>query len=181
ARGVALACQGIVRVATDVNGQDWQILSTLLDQALELPAERRVSWVDGLGPPYDVFRERLRKLLAHHAAAETGDFLRTLPNLTVLTSSDVSAETIVAAARVVGPYRLIRELGRGGMGRVWLAERIDGLIKRPVALKLPHPGIADATLQERFAREREILGALSHPHIARLHDVRIARGPTLPA
>ena len=77
-----------------------------------------------------------------------------------------------AAGDAVGPYRLLSELGSGGMGAVWLAERADGSLKRKVALKLPHltwaPGLA-----ERFAREREILASLEHPHIARLYDAGV--------
>ena len=76
----------------------------------------------------------------------------------------------------VGPYRLLRELGSGGMGVVWLAERTDGLINRPVALKLPHGAWNRAGLAERMAREREILATLSHPHIAHLYDAGVTAG-----
>jgi serine/threonine protein kinase len=71
-------------------------------------------------------------------------------------------------------YRLLRELGRGGMSVVWLAERADGTLKRTVALKLPQACAAPATLAERFARERDLLAPLAHPHIARLYDAGIA-------
>ena len=74
----------------------------------------------------------------------------------------------------VGPYRLVRELGRGGMGSVWLAERTDGLLKRQVALKLPHRSMDDGLLGERFARERDILAGLEHPNIARLYDAGVS-------
>ncbi len=74
----------------------------------------------------------------------------------------------------VGAYRLIREVGRGGMGTVWLAERQDDLIKRHVALKLPHPGVYNAQLAVRLARERDILAGLAHVNIARLYDAGIA-------
>ena len=67
----------------------------------------------------------------------------------------------------------MRELGSGGMGAVWLAERTDGLIKRPVALKLPHGAWQRAGLAERMAREREILATLDHPNIARLYDAGV--------
>ena len=77
---------------------------------------------------------------------------------------------------VVGPYRLLRELGSGGMGVVWLAERTDGLINRPVALKLPHGAWKRAGLAERMAREREILATLSHPNIAHLYDAGVTAG-----
>jgi serine/threonine-protein kinase len=73
----------------------------------------------------------------------------------------------------VGAYRLDRVIGQGGMGAVWLAERSDGLIKRPVALKLPHGTWQKRGLAERMAREREILASLAHPHIARLYDAGV--------
>ena len=82
---------------------------------------------------------------------------------------DSPSETLVAGHEV-GPYRLVRELGRGGMGSVWLAERADGLVRRQVALKLPHAVWGDA-FAERMARERQILSGLSHAHIARLYDI----------
>jgi len=69
----------------------------------------------------------------------------------------------------VGPYRLLRELGVGGMGAVWLAERADGTLKRQVALKLPR-AVWSTGLAQRMARERDILASLEHPHIARLYD-----------
>ena len=60
------------------------------------------------------------------------------------------------------------------MGAVWLAERADGLLKRKVALKLPLARRSPQRLAQRFARERDILGALEHPHIARLYDAGVA-------
>ena len=75
---------------------------------------------------------------------------------------------------MVGPYRLLRELGRGGMGEVWLAERIDGSLKRQVALKLPHSALPQRQMAERFARERDILANLVHTNIARLYDAGVA-------
>jgi tetratricopeptide (TPR) repeat protein len=76
--------------------------------------------------------------------------------------------------RRFGPYRVLRLLGQGGMGSVWLAERADGLFARQVALKLVHASLAGRALAERFARERSILAALEHPHIARLLDAGVA-------
>jgi tRNA A-37 threonylcarbamoyl transferase component Bud32 len=70
----------------------------------------------------------------------------------------------------IGPYRLLRPLGEGGMAAVWLAERTDVLQARKVALKLPHGAWRRAGLAERMAREREILATLEHPNIARLYD-----------
>jgi serine/threonine-protein kinase len=70
----------------------------------------------------------------------------------------------------VGPYRLVREIGQGGMGAVYLAERADGQFEQRVALKLIKPGLATAQFLERFRAERQILARLQHPNIARLLD-----------
>jgi len=70
----------------------------------------------------------------------------------------------------VGAYRVLSLLGYGGMGSVWLAERVDGLFDRQVALKLVHSTLLGRVMIERFARERGILASLTHPNIARLLD-----------
>jgi serine/threonine-protein kinase len=116
----------------------------------------------------------LRSLLARSAQVETNDFLGALPR--VCAAGEEQAALGPATGRcgdTIGPYRLIRELGSGGMGAVWLAERTDGILNRPVALKLPHVAARHASLAERMAREREILAALAHPHIARLYDAGV--------
>ena len=77
------------------------------------------------------------------------------------------------AGQRIGPYRLIRELGRGGMGVVWLAERADGQHSRQVALKMPLVENLNWLLAARFARERNILASLEHPGIARLYDAGV--------
>ena len=77
------------------------------------------------------------------------------------------------AGQHVGPYRLIKELGRGGMGVVWLAERADGTHARQVALKMPLVENLNWLLAARFARERNILASLEHPSIARLYDAGV--------
>ena len=74
----------------------------------------------------------------------------------------------------VGPYRVLRRLGEGGMGEVFLARRDDGQFEQEVALKLLRPGLGTAELVSRFLRERQILARLEHPHIARLIDGGLA-------
>ncbi len=69
-----------------------------------------------------------------------------------------------------GPYRLVRELGRGGMGMGYLAERDDGHFHLRVAIRFIIPGPSTAELVERFLAERQILAALDHPRVARLLD-----------
>src|SRR5215471_6748975 len=71
-----------------------------------------------------------------------------------------------------GAYRLLKLVGKGGMSEVWLAERMDGFLKRPVALKLPYAG-GGSHFVERLTREKDILASLVHPGIARLYDAGI--------
>lgn len=142
-------------------------LSQLLDTALELPVEQRGPWVESLGAEFEALKPRLRALLARQAEIESRDFLGHLP---AIAPPEVES---VAGARI-GPYQLVRRLGVGGMGTVWLAARVDGLFERAVALKLPHRGMFGADLAERMARERSILANLEHPNIARLYDAGLA-------
>jgi eukaryotic-like serine/threonine-protein kinase len=75
-----------------------------------------------------------------------------------------------APGRLVGRWRLAKQIGRGGMGTVWLAERADGQFEQRVALKLVRRGMDSDDILARFLRERRILARLAHPNIARLLD-----------
>ena len=165
-------------VATASRG-DWQEVFALLDTALELDPAARAVWLDGLdrlGPESARLSPLLRHLLQAHAEIATGDFLNSPPAFgfaPAMGGAGLEAQAGLAAQALVGPYRLLREIGQGGMASVWLAERADGLLDRRIALKLPHPGSGDAAFlpfTDRMARERNILASLTHPHIARLYD-----------
>jgi eukaryotic-like serine/threonine-protein kinase len=154
----------------DIDAQSWVTLSRLLDEALDRAPAERAAWLESLDASHDALKPRLRELLLERAPVETRDFLETLPKIT-----EVGAPRPGTPGELVGGYRLVRELGSGGMGSVWLAERVDGLIQRPVALKLPHlVAPRRAQLAERMAREREILATLDHRNIARLLDAGIS-------
>ena len=141
-------------------------LSELLDTALELPAEERERWIESLPQEHSALKPRLRALLARAASIETSDFLDTLPK--------VEGDEGAAPGDEIGPYRLIREIGTGGMGAVWLAERHDGALKRAVALKFLRAAGPHQTLSQRLQRERDILAELTHSNIARLYDAGIS-------
>jgi eukaryotic-like serine/threonine-protein kinase len=165
-----------------ISAPDWQQAFKLLDAALEIPVAERAAWLKNLGPEHVHLQPALAELLEQHAVLETESFLQSLPAFTNVDNlpGDAASSTLSgqSGGRVgelkadvsIGPYRLIRELGVGGMGAVWLAERSDGSLKRTVALKLPHAGPFQRQLAERFDRERDILAALTHPNIARLYD-----------
>ena len=156
--------------------QDWAEVFALLDVALDLAPPARASWLASLGPGQARLSPLVQALLQTHARAATDDFLRRPAAFVLAGSTAAGVAGPVAdavAGSLVGPYRLLREIGRGGMATVWLAERADGLLQRQVALKLPHLSWGNHTLAERMARERNILASLTHPHIARLYDAGV--------
>jgi serine/threonine-protein kinase len=104
----------------------------------------------------DDTEDRIEKLVGHQAEA-------------VLNAARTSAPQL----EICGPYRLIGLIGRGGMSEVWLAERMDGFLKRPVALKRPFAGGRNSHFAERLQREKDILASLVHPGIARLYDAGV--------
>ena len=169
----------------DIDATTWRRVSPLLDAALDLPPPQRAGWLAALPAQHADLKDTLRDLLARAASVETGALLNTLPTLDAGDATGASTTSASAAGAAagrhaagdpVGPYRLVRELGVGGMGAVWLADRADGLMQRSVALKLPFGpfGPSLGELAARIAREREILASLDHPHIARLYDAGVA-------
>jgi len=157
--------------------RDWRALSRLLDTALSLPAAERAAWLERLDGEHEPLKGLLRELLAREDLAESGGFLASLPKLDShprLSTSPGPSHPAAQPGQLLGAYRLDRMLGTGGMGSVWLAERSDGLIKRKVALKLPHFAGETPGLAQRMNRERNILATLQHPNIARLYDAGVA-------
>jgi len=148
---------------------EWLRLRALLDEALAQPPQTRGAWLDALVDDTAVkLKPRLAAMLANDQAADapSAHRLDAGPQL----GEHAGAGAASAVGRRIGPYRVIRPLGQGGMGSVWLAERADGLHHRQVALKLPHGAWHRAGLAERLTLEREILAGLEHPNIARLYD-----------
>jgi serine/threonine-protein kinase len=163
-----------MRERFDLSPAQWTTLRGLLDEALDRPAAARAAWLAALPREHEALRPRLQALLSHVDAPTAGRLLETLPKIETAQFAPLPAPDGGLPTDAVGPYRLIRELGSGGMASVWLAERTDMLHGRRVALKLPHGAWRRAGLAERLAREREILATLEHPHIARLYDAGVA-------
>ena len=151
----------------------WPAFSALLDTALALPESEREPWLRTLGAEHAAVLPWLQKVLAHSGERVPADFLDAPPAL--LPAGDGSAaanhrDEDFHEGQMVGPYRLLRRIGEGGMGVVWLASRADGAYVREVALKLPHAHLLSGAIRNRFRRERDILAALAHPHVAQFHD-----------
>jgi serine/threonine-protein kinase len=145
---------------------DWSQVKALFAQALDRPPDVRDAWLAANCADPQLLRE-VRSLLSAQAQPDThrldDGIGRLIPPL-LIDEEDPHLDTLV------GPYRLLRLLGEGGMGRVFLAQRADGQFEQQVALKLMRAGFASNEVNERFRRERELLARLAHPNIAQLHE-----------
>lgn len=159
-----------------ITATHWQQLSELLDKALDVAEDERLQWLSSLPEDLAALKATLQELLAQSAGIETSDCLAKPPDFAAALLAEYKSAQwaeMFQIDNIIGSYRLIRELGCGGMGSVWLAERVDGKFKRQVALKFPYAGPNQRQLAERLAREREILAGLEHRNIARLYDADV--------
>ncbi|NBB86221.1 MAG: tetratricopeptide repeat protein [Bacteroidetes bacterium] len=147
----------------------WTQIQTLFNAVLEQePAARDAFLHTACADDPDLLAE-VRSLLA--ADANAHPLLDSLALDAMVLPADLLPDGILpAAGERVGPYRIVRPLGRGGMGAVFLAARADGQFEQQVALKLIRAGAASKPIVRRFQSERQILARLQHPHIARLLD-----------
>lgn len=144
----------------------WERLNELFHAATGLAPEERAAFLSrACGDDAELLRE-VERLVA--ADAQAGEFIEA-PALASASWLD-EAEEGTPPDRAFGPYRVIREIARGGMGTVYLAERADGQYERRVALKLIKRGMDLELVLRRFRAERQILASLEHPNIARLLD-----------
>jgi serine/threonine protein kinase len=158
---------------TQLTAEQWQRLSAYLDRAEELEGQEREQWICELEREDAEMGLELRRLLEAHEANSAAAFLERSPLDRaggVAPQKEIGDDGSQMIGRQFGSYRVLSLLGHGGMGSVWLAERVDGLFTRRVALKLVHPALVSQLMIERFGREREILASLSHPNIPRLID-----------
>jgi len=155
--------------------QRWQEIDSLFEQALERPPAERSQWLESACSHDPELHRAVRELLesANAAQSQLGESLSEFaePLLNELrTELDVEDPSGLPQNAMVGPYRVLREIGRGGMGTVYLAERADAQFRKQVALKVVKRGMDTDEVLRRFRYERQILASLEHPHIARLYD-----------
>ena len=153
-------------MSSELTPERWRRVKDVLGDALDLPADRRAAFLDSACSGDDDLRRRVEDLIVAESQswtlADRGDTPRP-------SAPEAGAPPRDAAGRRIGHYEIVREIGRGGMGAVYLARRHDDF-EKVVAIKLVRTGLADFEALRRFLAERQIAARLEHPNIARLLD-----------
>ena len=147
---------------------DWEKLNEIFDGAMELGAAEQKAFLKNICNGDEDLRREAEAIIAASNRADSQDFLE---GDAFAAGARILAENAAEnspTGKQIGNYRIIREIGRGGMGTIYLAERED--FHHRVALKIIKRGMDTDEIIRRFEREREVLAALSHPNIARLLD-----------
>jgi len=146
------------------NADEWGEVSPYLDQALGMAAEERAAWLCSLRAEDPKLAAALQALLDEGQQLRQEGFLEHSP----------LPFPVGLAGQTVGAYTLVSQIGQGGMGSVWLARRSDGRFERQAAVKFLSVALAGRGVEERFRREGNFLGRLTHPHIAELLDAGVS-------
>ncbi len=144
-----------------------QQVESIVSAALNRSAEDRERFVTEACANDEALKQAVESLLSERESAE-GDFKKSLSAETVLLDREDDTDPMIG--RRLGAYRIERELGRGGMGTVYEATRVDNEFRKRAAIKLVKRGMDTDFVLRRFRKERQILAALDHPNIALLLD-----------
>jgi len=145
----------------------WQVLSPYLDEALTMTEQERSAWLTSLRTESPELVEQLEMLFREHRSLSEEGFLEKR-------SAGLPGRAGLAGQRL-GVYTLLSQIGQGGMGSVWLAERNDGRFERRVAVKFLNLALMGKGGEERFKREGRILALLVHSNIAELVDAGVSQ------
>ncbi len=150
----------------------WRQIEEITLDALELPEAERISFVEKSCAGRDELIAEVESFLSQSECAEK--FLER-EDFEKIVSSLFDDEAQKFSGKQLGNYRIVRQIGRGGMGVVFLAERADGVFEQQVALKIVRQTLIDKDVERYFKRERQILANLNHPNIAKLLDGGISK------
>src|SRR5438067_4795907 len=154
-------------VEQSVRRKHWEKVQSLFEHALELPETERAKFLEQKCVGDDKLRREVESLLDSHASA--GAFIDER-SLFFSEEDFQNGDEAVPPGQLIGAYRIVREIGRGGMGAVYLAERADEQYQKQVAIKLIKRGMDTDSVLRHFRNERQILASFDHPNIARLFD-----------
>ena len=158
----------------------WRQIESIFELAADMPLDERDAFLADRCAGEPVLRAEVEKLLRNSDAAETfmespvwtdSGFIDSQVKKVISKSLECDGERNGdMTGTVLGPYRLVSELGRGGMGTVYLADRVDGEFSQQVAIKILKRGLDSDFVIKRFRHERQILASFEHPFISRLLD-----------
>lgn len=149
-----------------MNPERWKQIKNIYQHAIESAPEKRTMLLDNLCGDDRELRDEVESMLGFEN--ESRDFIE--DNAFNVISRIMAKDEMLSVGERVDNYKIVREIGRGGMGAVYLAERVDGLFEHRVALKAIKRGMDTDAILKRFVMERQILAGLDHPNIARLLD-----------
>ena len=145
----------------------WRQVREIFEEAVELDDRTRQLYLAAACADDAELRREVELMLTADEAAPA--FLESSPFDQLRSEQSLTSDELPAGERL-GPYRLLHQIGRGGMGTVWLAERDDAQFRQQVAIKIIRRGMDTDDILRRFRTERQILATLNHPNIARLLD-----------
>jgi len=149
-----------------LEAEKWKKAKEIFQNAMDLPLAERQTFIEKESNGDELIKTEVETLL--EAFDEVGDFI-VAPALAVADFVEDEQKTSIAGKQI-GAYKILEEIGRGGMGAVYSAERADTEFKKKVAVKLIKRGLDTDEIVNRFRNERQILANLEHPNIARLLD-----------
>jgi eukaryotic-like serine/threonine-protein kinase len=149
-----------------MNPERWQQVRKILDAVIALSPAERPAYIQKACVNDSELRSEVESLLSSHE--EAGSVFLEQPAADLNTILEQAESNWVG--RLIGVYRIVEQIGHGGMGEVYRAVRADGQYQKEVAIKLVRSGYGSAELLQRFLHERQILASLDHPNIARLYD-----------
>jgi serine/threonine protein kinase/TolB-like protein len=148
----------------------WQKVEALVHGALEVASPQRGAWIERACAGDASLRAEVEKLLRGEEGSRNFLEAPAVEQEAEWLAGEAASEGALAVGQQIGAYRIRRELGRGGMGAVYLAERADDQYRKFVAIKIVRRDVDSRDILRRFRNECQILASLDHPNIARLID-----------
>ncbi len=152
--------------------ENWDRIQEIFLEAADMHPAERAAFLDRRCAGDTETRMEVESLLRADATGESAVCAAIESEVASMLDESPAVDTRL------GPYRLLKEIGRGGMGAVYLAERADGQFQKQVAVKMVRRGLDTEFILARFRRERQVLGRLDHPNIGRLFDSGTATNGT---
>lgn len=154
-------------MSNNYSATQWERMKELFNEVVDCPPRARESLLNARCGENELLRNAVWSLIESFEKA--GSFIDIPPGMNAFSGLMENGE-ILAPEQRIGPYQIVRELGSGGMGAVYLAKRVDEQFHKLVAIKIVKPTFWNTVVFQQFRKERHILAGLEHPNIARVLD-----------